>query len=150
MTGRPTLPEEGEITGQTGIAVFQAAVIIRSAPVIDGASLKVTGTVHRVALGRFEASDVTRLGNVDPYGRPVAGTTVGIRVIEHRTVYRKVGTTYDWILKRVVPQYRDRERTTTLGTWTVRTDSEGRFRLSLTQSCPIGLEVEQPGSQVRA
>ena len=131
VAARPVSPEEGEISAYAEVAVFQAGVIVQSHSVVDDGRLRVEGTVHRVAFDRFEDGEPGSLWSVDPYGRVVAGTSVRVRVVEHRSVRRAAGTEYDWILKEVVPRYEYTDVETDRGTFDLTTDARGRFRLSL-------------------
>jgi hypothetical protein len=128
IDGRPVQPEEGSIHGRTAVAVFSAAVIVRVTPRLDGDRLTVSGTVNRVALSRFEREDVEDLWSVNPYGAALAGRRVAVRVIEHRWVKVKEGSTYDFVAKRVVPIYRYEDVTRDLGSRNVTTDGDGAFR----------------------
>ena len=146
VNARPTLPEEAEIGSNAYVAVFQASVLVKSDAVVDGGRLVVSGTVHDVALARFERSDDEWLGDVNPYGPTRSGVRVRVQVTE--TIYErhKTGTQYDWILKRVVPVYETTERTRDLGTQAVRSDAKGRFRVTV----PVATKDRSYDVQVRA
>ena len=126
----PRLPEEAEMYAGAMVAVFRAGVILRSDAVVVDDRVVVSGTVHDVALARFDRSDERWFDGVDPYGRVRAGQQVRVRTIEH--IYRttQTGTTYDWVLKQTVPAYVTTETTRDLGTRTVRSDADGRFRVT--------------------
>ena len=128
ISGRPELPEEGEIRGGTWVAVFRANVILRNTATVDGKRLVVSGSVHDVAYDRFEAAGIGWLGDVDPYGPAHPGASVRVRVVEEIATRHKVGTEYDFITKRTVPVYETTTRRVSLGTKTITTDAKGRYR----------------------
>ncbi len=138
----PVDPEEAQIGGSAEIAVFRASVLPVVEALATASRLTVTGRVHDVAFERFEDPPAGGIWAVDPYGDPRKGARVVIRVRQHLYTTKRVGSTYDFISKQTVPVYRTSERIVDLGTRTVRSNAQGRFRLVLPVSGPSsGYEV---------
>ncbi len=131
VQARPTLPEEGEMLGETGIAVFRSTAVLDTTGRVTGTQLVVTGHVNDVAFARFESATSGNLWEVDPRGAGRANAVVRVQVTERIPVLKQTGTTYDFILKRVSPVYDVSERSVNLGTKTVRTSADGSYRVAL-------------------
>lgn len=127
---RPTLPEEGDIYGSTSVAVFRGSALLDVGATIAGGGVSITGKVSDVDLGAFDQAP-NEDSEVDPRGAPRAGARVALKLTERWTTQRQVGTTYDFILKRVVPRYEDVEHDRVLATRTAETGPDGTFRLVL-------------------
>ncbi len=130
ISGRPELPEEGEIRGSAPVAVFRADVILRDQAIVDGKRLVVSGTVNDVAYDRFETTTPAWLGDVDPYGPVHAGAKVEVKAVESISTRHKTGTEYDFITKRTVPVYETTTREVNLGMKTITADAKGRYRVT--------------------
>ena len=131
ITGRPEQPEEGEISAWTGVAVFRATVLVQVAPTLKGTRLTLKGSVNDVAFSRFERDGIDNLEQVDPFGAGVAGGSVRLHVVESYSVRHRAGSTYDFVTKRVVPNYTYEVKTKDLGTRTVTTNAKGEYRLTM-------------------
>ncbi len=129
---QPTAPEEGQIEGSTEVAVFAASALVSVRGTVDGTRLVIDGSVNDVAFERYEAAGPDGLWDVDPIGDPRPGASVRVRVVELITTVHRVGTSYDFITKRVEPVYETREREKDLGTTAVRTSTDGTFHLQRT------------------
>jgi hypothetical protein len=127
----PTQPEEAAITAATFVAVFAGDRLVDTAGHVASHTLTVTGRVTAVDLSTFDGVDEAALYGVDPHGAPVGGATVTLRVIEHRSSRKQTGTRYDFILKRVIPLYEDKEIVTVVGRRTVVTRADGTYRVTL-------------------
>ena len=126
----PRLPEEGDISGSTSVAVFRGSALLDIEAGKSQTQVTVTGKVSNVNLGAFDSQTVDASA-VDPRGAPRRGAVVKIKVDETLDVGRQVGTTYDFILKKVVPRYEWEYRSRVLGTRTVSTGTGGTFRIAL-------------------
>jgi hypothetical protein len=129
---QPTAPEEGEIASSTEVAVFAASALVSVRGTVGGTRLAIDGSVNDVAFERYEAAGLDGPWDVDPVGDPRAGASVRVRVVEHITTVLKVGTSYDFITKRVEPVYETSVREKDLGTTVVRTAADGTFHLERT------------------
>ncbi len=127
----PVDPESGQIEDSTDVVVFQSNIITKVDATVTSGRLKVAGTAHDVAWARYETADPQDLWTVEPYGRLRSGIAVRIHVVEHSTKRVRAGTDYDFITKQSIPKYRYVDRKVDLGTWRVRTDGAGRYRLSI-------------------
>ena len=106
----PTLPEEANLGAWTSVAVFRGSALIDTQGLLAGRHLAITGLVSNVDIGRFDGVATSDLWSVDPRGAVRPGASVTVRVIEHWTVRRRVGTHYDFVTKTSAPVYRTRER----------------------------------------
>jgi len=136
ISAHPQLPEEGEITASTDVAVFRADVILADTAVVDGSHLVVAGTVNDVAYERFEQAEPGWIGEIDPYGKAHPGATVRIKVIETLTTWHKSGTDYNFITKRTEPVWVSETHERTLGTRTVQSDGTGHYRVTFPVAGP--------------
>ncbi len=131
VSARPTLPEEGEIAGGADVMAFRAAAIVDAHAKVDGTRLTISGLVSDVALDRYEVPDVD-LWDVEPRGDPRANPSVTVKVVQETDVRRQTGTRYDFILKRVVPEYDYSTKRSTILKDSITGGSDGRFRLATT------------------
>ena len=106
----PTLPEEANLGAWTSVAVFRGSALIDTQGLLAGRHLAITGLVSNVDIGRFDGVATSDLWSVDPRGAVRPGASVTVRVIEHWTVRRRVGTHYDFVTKTSAPVDRARER----------------------------------------
>ncbi len=127
----PTQPEEAGITASTSLAVFAGDRLLDTAGHVANRTLTITGRVTTADLTAFDRVDEAALYEVDPHGAPVAGATVTLRVIEHRSSRTQTGSRYDFVLKRVIPMYEDKEIRSVVGTRTVVTHANGTYHLTL-------------------
>jgi hypothetical protein len=127
----PTAPEEAAISGSTDVAVFRGSILVDATGSVAARRLTVTGRVTGVDLSRFDGVAVPDLSSVDPHGAPRAGARVTVKVIAHWSSTRRIGSKYDFVLKRVVPIYEGKDRQATVATRTVVTGRDGTFRLEL-------------------
>jgi hypothetical protein len=127
----PTRPEEAEIGASTSIAVFRGDSLVSAAGVVQGGELTVSGSVCAVDLGRFDDALGDQLWSIDPCGAARPGADVELRIKEHWTVRRRVGSEYDFVTKRVEPRYDTEDRSRTIDERTVVAGSDGRFRAVL-------------------
>ncbi len=130
VTATPTLPEEASLAGNTQVAVFAGSAFVSLKAAVAGAKVTVSGAVNSVAFARFEGAG-TDLSAVDPRGAPRAGAAVRVTVVAHSLQLHKVGTTYNFITKRVEPKYEATEKQQTLPAQTARTGADGSFRIAI-------------------
>jgi len=126
----PTLPEEGDITSSAEVAVLAGDAYVTVDGVAATKTVSITGAVNSVAWAAFDGAE-RDLWSVDPRGAPLPGATVRVEITAQYTVRRAIGTEYDFITKRVVRKYEYLERQYSLPARTVRTDAQGRFRLTV-------------------
>lgn len=127
----PASPEEGQISGSTEVVVVPAAVWLEGSGEVRDGHVVVGGTLSRVDLGRVERDLELGTWPEDPSGDPVIGGTVTIRIVENVPVRKQVGTTYDYIEKRVVPTFEYSYDTRPVGTYTSRSGAGGAISLSV-------------------
>ena len=125
------LPEEAFINTSTAVAVFRGSAVVDTEGVLAGRRLTLTGRVSNVDFARFDAVAPGDLWSVDPRGAVRPGAAVSLRVVEHWSLLRQVGTRYDFVLKRAAPVFRTSERRAVLATRAVVTGPDGTYRLVL-------------------
>jgi hypothetical protein len=128
---RPAHPEEGEITGSTTVLVAPSRVWIDADGTISGGRLVIDGSLSWVDLAAIDASAAVGDFEVDPAGKPIAGGSVRATITHLVPVKRQIGTMYDFIEKRVVPQYEYDVDEVLLGTKTLTSASNGSVHLSM-------------------
>jgi hypothetical protein len=131
ITAHPTLPEEAGISSAAWIAVFRSSALLDATAALDGRQLTATGKVSSANLAAFDRATGDPWAVV-PYGSPRAGAKVRLQVIESTTTRRKVGISYDFITKTVVPAYEYGTREVTIATTTATTRKDGTFRARFT------------------
>ncbi len=128
--------EEGEITASDRVLVLPASRWLTGTSSLDGDRLRLEGTVSNAAIKRLErqfaALDPDQwVDELDPTGSPIAGARVTLEV-ERLVITRTLSQqNYDFITKRVVPIYDEETRYVPVATRSVRTDGDGRYRLSV-------------------
>jgi hypothetical protein len=130
----PARPEEGEITGTIArFVVFPSSRTIDSRGAFSGGRVIAAGSLHRVDLDGLERGLAAgrSIWELDQRGAPVANGTVTVRFYERIWTRRVDGTTYDFLEKRVVPNYVDELHERLAGTVRVRTSSSGTWRASV-------------------
>ena len=130
IDAKPTLPEEGDLTGSAPVAVFAGDGYVTVDGVVGAKTVSITGAVNSIAWDRFEQGGVD-LVTVDPRGAPRAGAAVHLGVTAHYTVRHQKGTEYDFITKRVAPKYEDLDQEIALPDQVVRTGADGRFHVDV-------------------
>ena len=133
----PGRPEEGEIQGASReFIVFPSMWTVGAESEIRAGRVRISGTVNVVDRDRLEGEIAggSEVWGLDPRGAPVAGRTVRIAFTEHIPIRTQMGTTYDFIEKRVVPVYRYETQDRSAGTLRIRTDDRGRFSGSIPAS----------------
>jgi hypothetical protein len=144
VTVSPARAEEGEISGASrDIIAFPSTWTTDAAAVIGDGRVTVTGSVHAVDRDRLEreiASGVS-LSDLRPAGDPIAGksaTVTFIELTEHRV---QTGTRYDFVEKKVEPQYEYQTTERVAATVPVTTGVDGTFSASLTSNAGHGYLV---------
>ena len=130
FSAAPARAEEGEIAQSSReIFVFPSSRTIDATTRIAGGRVRVTGSVHVVAVDRVEAGVAAGrwASEVDARGQAVSGATVTLRFVELIPVRTQIGTEYDFIEKRVVPVYEDSIVERAAGTIRAKTTASGGF-----------------------
>jgi hypothetical protein len=129
-------PEEGQIGGTAYFAVVPSRFRITADGTVSGGNIVIDGRLTWFDLAGLEAALAQGRSLDDPSGAPISGGTVKaqvLHIVEHRT---QSGTTYDFIEKQVVPQYEYSWSEVSLGTHTLSSAADGRFRLSTPDTFP--------------
>ena len=129
---RANEPEEGDVSASAPILVFRSTAILDLESTLAGRTMTVTGKVTAVDFARLNADRTTSPWEVDPRGNPLAGETVTIELVERTYVTKQTGTRYDFIAKRVVPEYATTTHTTALPGRSATTAQDGTFRITVT------------------
>lgn len=128
---RPARPEEGQISGWTGTVVFPSAAWFEASATISGARAVLSGKLSRVDLAAVERQFAAVGWPENPAGAPLAGRNVKVTVNEQVPVTRQVGTTYDFIEKRVVPILETTIVEHRIGIYTITSGADGALALSV-------------------
>jgi hypothetical protein len=128
----PVRPEEGEVSGSSSLVVFPANAWLTGTARLSSTTLVIDGTLSRVNLAGIEASFLTGDWSEDLSGRPIGGRTVSATVTQLVEVRRQVGTSYDYLEKRVVPVYEYDTVRKAVGTSRTQSATDGAFRITLT------------------
>ncbi|HET7181829.1 MAG TPA: Ig-like domain-containing protein, partial [Candidatus Limnocylindrales bacterium] len=128
---RPARPEEGQITGEALVTVFPSTRWLAAEGSLTDGRIVVDGTLSNVDLDAVEARLVAGLDVGDPAGGPVAGGTVKARVVQEVLVRTKIGTSYDFIEKVVVPLYQYDTKEVEVASPTLTSRPDGTFHLSV-------------------
>lgn len=152
---RPVSPEEGEIDGTRYVLVAPSrAWLSGDGSVVDG-RIVVEGKLTWTDMAGLDAAWAAGTVLEDPAGRPIAGGTVRARVIHLVPIRTQIGTSYDFIEKRVVPVYEYDVKEVELTTRSLTAAADGTFRLSFaapvaTDGYKVVLTAEDPeGRRVR-
>jgi hypothetical protein len=132
----PATPEEGLITGSAPFYVFPSTAWLDAIGKVSAGRVVLTGRVSQVDLARVDREVANGVWSGDPSGSALAGRTIGAQVIHIIPVRTQVGTTYDFVLKRVVPLYQYSSREETIARLSVTSASDGRFALSSAAPVP--------------
>jgi hypothetical protein len=133
----PARAEEGDINGASReFLVFPSSRMIQADATIQGGRVRLRGKVHLVDRDRLETELAAGASpwDLDTRGKPVGGATVSMTFIEYIPSRIKVGTTYDWIEKKVVPVYEYRTNSQEVRRVKVRTAADGSFSSSVSDS----------------
>lgn len=130
----PARPEEGEISGSLYVVVFPSAAWLTSTSTLSGTSLRIDGTVSRVAFAAIDAANASGSGDWTEAiaGRGLGGRDVSATVTRYRQVRRDLGTRYDYLEKKVVHVYDYDSVEETLGTYPARSADDGSFHVAVT------------------
>ena len=127
----PVNPEEGEISGSTAVFVYPSSSWIEASGTVTGGQVEIAGTLSQVDLERVARELAANGWPEDPAGAPVSGATVTVRVVELVSVTRQVGTTYDYLEKKVIPLLEYSTREVAVGTYTTTSGAGGSIALSV-------------------
>ena len=126
----PAHPEEGQISGDQWLLVLPSTSWLEATGTLANGQIVVTGTLSRADRDKLEAA--IRSGeDMNPAGAPIGRGSVKAIVVHEIPVREKVGTSYDFIEKRVVPVYEYSTRHERIATLTLTTAADGTFRLSV-------------------
>ena len=130
----PARPEEGEIGGASrDFLVFPSSRTVNAESEIVDGRVRVEGAVHLVDVDRLEQEVINgaSIWELDPRGKPVAGTNVIVKFTELIPVRTRAGTEYDFIAKKAVPVYSHDVLRADAGTVRVKTNSTGAYTASV-------------------
>ena len=128
---RPLRPEEGQISGATDVLLLPSRVWAKGAGVVDGGRVTVDGNLSWADLAALHAARARGEYPDDGAGVPIAGRALTIeitRYVERRT---QTGTRYDYIEKKVVPEYDTDFDEVAVGRYPATSDSRGAFHVSV-------------------
>ncbi len=128
---RPERPEEGQISGSTSAIVFPSAAWFDVSATISGTRAVLSGTLSRVDLAAVERQLVALGWPENPAGAPLGGRSVKVDLTELVPVTRQVGTTYDFIEKRVIPILETTITEHRVGLYTTTSGADGAIGLSI-------------------
>lgn len=128
---RPVRPEEGQISGSTSAIVFPSAAWFDVSATISGTRAVLSGTLSRVDLPAVERQLLAVGWPENPAGAPLGGRSVKVTLIELVPVTRQVGTTYDFIEKRVIPILETTMTEHRIGQYTTTSGADGAISLSI-------------------
>ena len=137
FTATPRRAEEGGIAGASqAVLVFPSNWTITANSTISEGRVHVTGALHELDRDGLEAQLASGIPDweVDPRGDPVANATVTATFVEFIPIRTRIGTTYDFIEKKAVPLYSYDTRERPAGTVRIRTDAQGQFTASISDS----------------
>jgi hypothetical protein len=132
ISARPTLAEEGEVSGEAWVQVFPSRLGMRidSSSIEDGAA-SVQADVFQIDLDKFNSGQDK--GGEGYAGAPAARRTLQVRLTELWWEKQETGQSYDFINKQVVKRYTYIQREKELKTDTVQTGADGKvnYRFSI-------------------
>ncbi|MHB1453658.1 MAG: Ig-like domain-containing alpha-2-macroglobulin family protein [Saccharofermentanales bacterium] len=129
FSGSAMLPESGQINAVDGLRVFANDINVAiNAELSDAADLtrksgRIDFKISNIVLDRI--NDGTAKNDSDFLGQPVLEKSLNGSVIENRWVRYRNGTYYDFINKKVMPQYRYELEKRTVATFSIVTDAKG-------------------------
>ena len=125
--------EEGEIETSAWTLVFPSDRWLTATTNLDGRRLRLRGAVNEVDVGRLEreSASIQPGYDLDPKGDPIAGARVTIELIRLVPIRTLVGQHYDFIAKKVVPEYEVETRERSIASRTVESGDDGGFSLRL-------------------
>jgi hypothetical protein len=130
----PARAEEGEIAAASrDFIVFPSSWTVDAKARLAAGRVRVNGSVHLVAVDRLEKEVASGQGvwDLDPRGAAIRGATVTLRFEELIPVKTKTGTSYDFIEKKVVPDYEYSIDTRAAGSIKVKTAANGTYSGSI-------------------
>ena len=133
----PARAEEAEIAGASrAIAIFPSTRTIDASARIAKGKVRVTGSVHLVAVDRLESELASgkAFWELDPRGTPVGGATITARFVELVPVRTAAGTEYDFFEKKVVPTYNVTTVERAAASVQVKTTANGTYSVSIPAS----------------
>src|SRR5262249_39839278 len=118
----PARPEEGDMLGTAPVALLPSRVWLTGDGSLTDSRIVVRGTLTWADIHGMEAkldAGGYLVWDADGPGRPIGSGSITVRVLHEVLVRRQTGTTYDFIEKRVVPQYDYETREVALATRTL-------------------------------
>ena len=134
----PVRPEEGRILGLRDVFVLPSRAWLAGVATIADGRIVVEGSLSWADIAELERlrAGSLEMEEADVEGAPIAGGTVQASIIHLVPVRTQVGTTYDFIEKRVVPVYDYDIREVSLGSQALTATADGTFRLSRAAPVP--------------
>ncbi|HSJ00043.1 MAG TPA: Ig-like domain-containing protein [Patescibacteria group bacterium] len=127
----PAQPEEGTSYGHSSIAVLPSTAWLDADATFGESGVTVTGRVTRVDLAAAEAQVLEHGWVEDPSGDPWAGRKVTVEIDRVTWTEVQIGTTYDFLQKKVVPNYQYEHSVESVGTFTPSSGADGSFLLEV-------------------
>ena len=133
IQARPVNPEEGLISGARMVVLLPSRVWLAGAGSITAGRVVLDGKLTWADIAGMEATldGGGWLDDTHGPGRPLAGGSIRADVVHVVPIKRQVGTSYDFIEKRVMPVYEYDTRLVSLGSSTLTSAADGSFRLSV-------------------
>ncbi len=135
----PVNPEEGQISGGRSVVAFPSRSWLRAEASVTGDRIVMSGTLSLADLAGFEAAltaGTSPYDDGDGAGKPIPGGSVRATVTHLVPVRTQIGTTYDFIEKKVVPIYQYDTKEVSMGSSTLTSAADGSFRLSMAAPVP--------------
>ncbi|MEO5704994.1 MAG: Ig-like domain-containing protein [Candidatus Limnocylindrales bacterium] len=135
----PVHPEEGQVAGSDSAVGFPARTWLNAKGTVSGDRIVLSGTLSLADLAGFEAAlaaGTSIPGDGDAEGKVISGGSVEASISHLVPVRRQIGTTYDFIEKKVVPTYEYDVNEVAMGSSTLTTATDGSFKLSMAAPVP--------------
>lgn len=129
----PVRPEEGRISGTRWVVIVPSRAWLEGGGIVTGGRVVADGRLTWADIAGMEAKLAAggSLDGTEGPGRPIGGGTVRAEVVHLVPIRHQIGTSYDFIEKRVVPVWEYDERRDSLGTYALTAAADGTFRLSV-------------------
>lgn len=124
LTVTPAVGEEGEITSTVNYQVWRRSYLETTKQGIEGNKASLEYRVRKVVVDQANGKDEESV-----FGGGVSGASIKFRVLELHWEKTQVGTQYDPVEKKAVPQYRYDEKQVEILSQQKNADGEGKLRL---------------------
>ncbi len=134
-----TLPESGEITGETSIMVFPSALDVESKTVKEEDKLDISLTAYNIDLSIINNSnDTINIYDEDHIYRNgiASGTKLNVELLKDTWKKVESGSYYDYYTKTIQKSYSYEYKQVKENTWQITTDANGKANIFYTLSDP--------------